>query len=51
MVWIMAGHANCAMPYFIDGVDAMASGIDGAIRIGILKEAKMVRASRKQKRP
>jgi hypothetical protein len=50
-VWIAAGHANCAMAYFMDGEDATASGMDGAMRTGILKEAKMVRPSRRQKRP
>lgn len=49
-VWTRAGQANCAMLYFMECVEAMESGIDGAMRIGMLKEAKIVRLSRRQKR-
>ena len=45
-----AGQANWAVAAFMDGVDAMKSGIDGAMRAGTLKEAKMVTLSRRQKR-
>lgn len=47
---IRAGQANCAIAAFMLGVDAMKSGIDGAISVGTLKEAKMVTLSRRQKR-
>lgn len=47
---ISAGHENCATAAFIDGVLAMKSGIEGAIRGGMLNEAKMVILSRRQKR-
>lgn len=46
---ISAGHANWARAAFIFGVDAIKSGIDGAIRAGTLKEAKIVTLSRRQK--
>lgn len=45
-----AGLANWAMAAFMPGVEAMESGIEGAIRAGTLKEAKMVTLSRRQKR-
>ncbi len=45
-----AGQLNCAIAAFIPGVAAMASGIDGATRAGILNEAKIVMLSRRQNR-
>lgn len=45
-----AGQLNCARAAFIPGVAATASGIDGAIKAGILKEAKIVMLSRRQNR-
>jgi hypothetical protein len=47
---IRAGQANCAVAAFMLGVDAMKSGIEGAISGGTLKEAKIVTLSRRQKR-
>lgn len=38
------------MVYFMECVEAMESGIEGAMRTGMLKEANMVRLSRRQKR-
>jgi hypothetical protein len=46
---INAGHANCAMAAFMPGVEATKSGMEGAINGGILKDAKIVMLSRKQK--
>lgn len=46
-----AGQANCAVAAFIPGVDAIKSGIEGAIRAGTLNEAKIVTLSRRQKSP
>lgn len=46
---IRAGQANCAVAPFMEGVEAMKSGIEGAMRGGMLKEAKMVTLSRRQK--
>ena len=48
---IRAGQENWAMVAFMRGVSARKSGIEGAIREGTLKEAKMVMLSRRQKRP
>lgn len=50
IVWTRAGQENCAIVYFMEGVGAMESGIEGAMRMGTLKEANMVRLSRRQKR-
>ena len=48
---IRAGQENWAIVAFMRGVSARKSGIEGAIREGTLKEAKMVMLSRRQKRP
>lgn len=45
---ISAGQANCAMAAFMPGVAATESGMDGAMRGGMLNEAKMVMLSRRQ---
>ena len=47
---IRAGQANCANAAFMSGVEARAVGMDGAMSGGMLKEAKMVMLSRRQKR-
>lgn len=47
---INAGQANCAMAAFMWGVEARVSGMAGAMKGGMLKEAKMVMLSRRQKR-
>lgn len=47
---ISAGQENCAIAVFVEGFDARASGMCGARREGMLKEAKMVMLSRRQKR-
>lgn len=46
---INAGQANCAIAAFMSGVEAIKSGIEGATTGGMLKEAKMVILSRRQK--
>lgn len=45
-----AGQANCAVAAFILGVEAIKSGIEGAMSVGTLKEANIVTLSRRQKR-
>lgn len=47
---IAAGQANCAMLDFMVGLEARKSGIEGAMRAGMLKEAQIVMLSRRQKR-
>ena len=47
---ISAGLAICARAAFPAVVAARASGMDGAINAGTLKEAKIVTLSRRQKR-
>jgi hypothetical protein len=44
-----AGQLNCAMAAFSAGVAAIESGIEGAMSAGMLKEAKIVMLSRRQK--
>lgn len=46
---IRAGHANWAMAAFIPGVEATKSGMEGAMSGGMLKDAKTVTLSRRQK--
>lgn len=46
---ISAGQANCAIAAFMSGVEAAKSGIEGATSGGMLKEAKIVMLSRRQK--
>jgi hypothetical protein len=45
-----AGQENCARADFIPGVEATKSGIEGAMRAGMLNDAKIVMLSRRQKR-
>lgn len=46
---ISAGQANCAIAAFMSGVEATKSGIEDATSGGMLKEAKIVMLSRRQK--